>query len=308
MEAGKGAPLTRLLEITRDREDLAARVRELQNHQFVVVGIRELRTTFPVIVGRDRERYMQLVHSVAAQIDAHLRPEWQALVTELGARGWRDWAYHFVWSQTMDSGFAWVPMMERQLVPPLSRVIEWVVYPPHDYQTGTNYYPDTELRERLLAVSWRPGAADTTGRIGNEWAAVLAAAQGIATADQQQRVRALGLLDDSGRARVPVVERTDALYARLEALGRRHVDAVAEHLPVRQVRDLAEVNDKAAFAMAYHDVSWQVLRRLVDGGLVALPPALRRGAEPDESLAGTCAAVDVHPGMLDELKKALAIR
>jgi hypothetical protein len=308
VRAGTGARITSLLDILDDRAALLSRMRELEHQKFLVLRPREIRTTFPIVIERDRERYMRLVSDAAARIDEELRGEWQTLLDDLGARGWTEWAYHFVWSQTMDSGFAWVPMMQRGLVPPLSRLIVWVVYPAHPFKTGTNYYPDSELREQMLAVTWRPGAADTTGRLGIEWAAVVAGSSGAATGDQLQRLRALGLADANGGARVPVVRRSDALYSRLESLGRRHVDAIVKHLDVAPVRRLADSDENVAFAMGYHDVSWEILRRMVERGMLSPPPALRPGAAAGVSLAGTCAIVDAHPGMLAELKKALGVR
>jgi hypothetical protein len=49
---------------------------------------------------------------------------------------------------------------------PLSSVIVWVVYPAHPFKSGTNYFPDNEIRDQMLAVTWRPRAADTAGRVG----------------------------------------------------------------------------------------------------------------------------------------------
>ena len=56
-------------------------------------------------------------------------------------------------------------MMEGGRVPRLSSVIVWVVYPPHPFKSGTNYYPYTEIRDQLLGVTWRPGAADTVSAL-----------------------------------------------------------------------------------------------------------------------------------------------
>jgi hypothetical protein len=60
--------------------------------------------------------------------------------------------------------------------------------------------------------------------------------------------------------------------------------------------------------MAYHDVSWEILRRMVDGKVLVVPPALREGASDDVSMAGVCAVADAHPALIAELEKALRIK
>jgi hypothetical protein len=96
-----------------------------------------VRTTFPILVGQGHELYTRLISKAARQID--MRAKWQRLFAELAAKNWTEWSYHFVWSQTMDSGFAWTAMMEQRRVPPLSTVIVWVVHPQHPFKSGTNY-------------------------------------------------------------------------------------------------------------------------------------------------------------------------
>ena len=84
--------------------------------------------------------------------------------------------------------------------------------------------------------------------------------------------------------------------------------SVLEHLPLARFTTLTGADDKLAFAMAYHDVSWDVVRRMVESGVLAVPPALREGADDNVSMAGVCAVIDMHPGLLSELKKALGIK
>jgi hypothetical protein len=309
VRARGGATAAELQLIAGGEEELGSRLASLQKHGFLQRDGTIVRSAFPVLIGRDRERYMRIVSDAAARIERQTRSHWQALVNRISAAGWREWAYHFVWSQTMDSGFTWAPMMDEQRVPPLSTLIVWVVYPAHPFKSGTNYFPDTELRDRMLAVTWRPGAANTIERIGREWPAVLSAAvNGRATEAERSRLAALGLVGDDGRIRVPVVKKEDALYARLEALGREHVRLVATHLPIPELRALSGADDKVTFAMAYHDVSWEIVSRMVNAGMFAPPAALRQGASDDAPMRGVCAVVDAHPVFLHELKKALGIQ
>jgi hypothetical protein len=161
----------------------------------------------------------------------------------------------------------------------------------------------------MLAVTWRSRAADTVGRVGPAWRSIWSAAlTGESTVGGHQELRGLGLVDNEGRIRVPVVSKQDALYARLEALGSEHVRLVARYLPLPQLRVLAGDDEKVTFAMAYHDVSWEILKRMVDGGMLAPPPALREAAPQDVLMVGVCAIIDTHPRIQRELRKGLGIK
>lgn len=307
--ARSGATLPQLQEIVGDQHDVAARLRKLEEAGFVRRSGELVQAAFPILIGEERDAYHASLLRAAAGIDREMRPHWQSLLGDLSARGWAEWAYHFVWSQVMDSGFTWAPMMERGHVPPLSRVLQWVVYPAHAFKSGTNYYPDTELRDQWLAVTWRSGTANTTGRIGGDWQTVWSAAHaGTVAGEDRHRLGRLGLVDTGGRVRVPVVKKTDRLYARLASLGEHHARAVAEHVPLASLMKLTRADEKLTFAMAYHDVSWDIVRRMVEGGRFGVPPALRKGASEDVSMAGVCALVDAHPALISELKKALGIK
>jgi hypothetical protein len=304
-----GATRSQLETLAGNRDELESRLASLRQHGFVRLDGTLVRAAFPIVIEDAHDLYMHVISEAARRIDAEMRGKWQALLNDLEARGWADWAYHFVWSQTMDSGSTWALMMEQGRVPPLSTVIVWVVYPPHPFKSGTNYYPDTELRDQMLAVTWRPRTADTVGRIGRAWRSIWSAAlTGQTTIEEREHLGALGLVDNQRSVRVPTVRRQDVLYARLEALGRDHVQLVARYLPLPELRILAGVDDKLAFAMAYHDVGWEILKRMVDSGMLAPPPALREGAPQDVSMVGVCAVVDAHPTILRELKRALGIK
>jgi hypothetical protein len=309
MRSRSGTTTAELQQVTGDQQDLSARLIKLERDGFLRRAGDRVRTAFPILVGQARTSYFELVSLAAASIENTMRAEWQGLLQALSARGWAAWAYHFVWSQTMDSGFAWAPMMEQQLVPPLSQVVVWVVYPAHSFKSGTNYYPDTELRDQMLAVTWRPGAADTVSRVGREWQTLLPGAlTGMTTPEGRERLRALDLIGGDGAVKVPVVKRSDGLYTRLQNLGEQHVRLVAQHLPLARLRSLTGVDDRMTFTMAYHDVSWDVLRRMVESGMLSMPAALRDRADDTASMAGVCAVIDSHPAFLAALKKALGIK
>lgn len=302
------ATMDALRQIVADERNLSSRLQELEQAGLLRCRGDRVEATFPILVGRERDLYEELASAAADSIEKRERTGWEDLLQDLRSRGWADWSYHFIWSETMDSGFSWSPMMKWGHVPPLSRFVVWVVYPPHAYASGTNYYPNTELRDQLLAVTWRDRARSPISRVGTEWQAVWsAAATGKPTPDEAERLRALGLMDKTGRVLVPLVTKADPLYAKMQSLGEQHVRLVAEHLPLDRLASLARVSQQVAFAMAYHDVSWDILRRMVDRGLLAVPPALKEGAGENTSMAGTCAVAEAHPGFVSEIRKALGI-
>jgi hypothetical protein len=115
-------------------------------------------------------------------------------------------------------------------------------------------------------------------------------------------------MDATGHILVPVLKKADPLYARLESLAEQHVRLMVEHLPLARLKTLTHADEKLTFAMAYHDASWEVVRRLVESGLLAVPPGLQQGASDNVSMAGVCALVDAHPALMSELKKALGMK
>jgi hypothetical protein len=291
-----------LLRLVLARQDLDERLAALEKAGLIARHGDGFRTTFPIVVGRERALYDRLVSSTAARSHAKIAPHVRALVRELRARGWDLWSYHFVWSQVFDSQFVWSEMVERELAPPLHPVLVWVVYPEHPFKTGTNYYPDDELRDYLLAVTWTPAGANTTGRVGGSWRVVYTSALAGRPADgaTAEQLRRLGLLGPGDRVRVPVVRREDPLYARLRRTAHAHVEALRATMPVRRLASLVGQDERYAWAMAYHDVTWEILRRMVARGEFQRSDALGRSeAEGDApSMAGTCAVIAAYAPFL----------
>jgi hypothetical protein len=55
-------------------------------------------------------------------------------------------------------------------------------------------------------------------------------------------------------------------------------------------------------------VSWELLRRMVDRGVLSVPAALQAGASGAVPMTGVSGLVDAHPAFIAALKKALGIR
>ncbi len=223
-------------------------------------------------------------------------PAVDSLRAELESRGWSDWAYHFLWSQVLDSQFAWVVMVERGLVPPLSTVVAWAIYPDHPWKTGTNYVPE-EPADYFMAISWTPGGSSLAA-IYEDWRPIYDAALAGAPADSATaaRLRPLRLLDDRGNVTLPVVHDHDPLYERLRQLSTRAPSAIAALLPVHELETLTHLDRQLVFAMAYHDVGWEMLRLAAEAGRVVRPRALTAGDVED--MRGAAAVIALYPPFL----------
>ncbi|HSJ65388.1 MAG TPA: hypothetical protein VK922_15960, partial [Gemmatimonadaceae bacterium] len=222
-------------------------------------------TTFPILIGPDREAYASVAQAIAHDLRVELGAEFASLLGMVEARGWRDWQYHFLWSQLFDSQYAWVEMTQRNLVPPLHQLIAWSIHPDHPFRSGTNYYPDNELRDHWVMVSWRAGGSNTAGILGNVWSLAYDAAvhDSSLSAPDLARLSRAGLVDDRGRLELPVLQASDPLVERLRLLSVRYVELLEERLPLDSLTVLTGVDPRHTFAMAYHDVSWDIVEALV---------------------------------------------
>lgn len=268
-------------------------------------------TTFPILVGPDREAYASVAGTIANGLRGELAADFSNLLRMVAARGWRDWQYHFLWSQLFDSQFAWAEMTERSLVPPLSQLIAWSVYPDHPFRSGTNYYPDSELRDHWIMVSWRAGGSNTAGILGSVWSlAYDAAVHGRSlSAPDVARLGRAGLVDDLGHLQLPVLKAGDPLIDTLRLLATRYVELLARRLPLDSLTVLTGVDARHSFAMAYHDVSWDIVQALVLSGQVSVPAALEpvHSARP-AAMRGVAAIVPAYPPFVAQIRAAIGRR
>jgi hypothetical protein len=283
----------------------------LQADQLVVVREDQICTTFPILIHEEQARYARLTDDVAERGFREFSTDFAAILRLIRERDWSGWEYHFLWSQLFDSQFAWTELTTGSLVPPLGHLIAWVVYPDHPFRSGTNYYPDTELRDYWLMVTWRAGAANTTGPVGNSWEPIyrLAVSGEPITADEKTRLRQLGVLDESGQLKWPVLRNGEVLHDFLQDVARRYVQFLEREMPLQVLVELSGVDKQHAFAMAYHDVSWGILERLSRSGQIDVPHALTPGASDTEpSMAGSAALTPVYSPFLDLIRAAIESR
>jgi hypothetical protein len=108
---------------------------------------------------------------------------------------------------------------------------------------------------------------------------------------------------------LPVLRESDALLETLDALAARYVEFLAHRLPVDSLRPLTGVDAPHTFAMAYHDVSWGIMQRLVELGHLPVPAGLTAAGDGRRPLMkGVAAIVPVESAFADLIREALEHR
>lgn len=302
-------PTESLRQLQADADEGGRLLERLQSDDLIEVRGERACTTFPIVMDGGQTRYARLTDEVAEDAFHELSSALSTIAGLVQERGWTDWQYHFLWSQLFDSQVAWTELTTRQLVPPLGHLIAWVVFPDHPFRSGTNYYPDTEIRDHWLMVTWRAGGANTTGLIGGIWELVYRAAVGGPPLGREERGRLaeLGIVDDAGQVQLPVLREGDPLHELLQDVARRYVDLLEERMPLERLADVTRVDRRHTFAMAYHDISWGILDRLVLSGRIDVPPALMRQADDARpSMRGAAALTPAYAPFIDLIRGAIA--
>jgi hypothetical protein len=308
----RAADCTTAARLRRLHPEDTGLLERLQSAGLLVMREGRVCTAFPLLIHERQERYAAVTAEIAEEAVTELSSDFSQITALVRQRGWSDWEYHFLWSQLFDSQFAWTTMMRRQLVPPLGHLIAWVVYPDHPFRSGTNYFPDTELRDHWLMVTWRAGGANTVGIIGGSWELVYGAAlAGRALSEVERRGLAqINLVDVRGDALVPLLRDADPLLERLRSAAERYVGFLERRMPLERLVALSRTDRQHAFAMAYHDISWDILERLNRAGGLAVPAALERRAATSgsSSMVGVVTVSPVHAEFADLIRAAIQSR
>jgi hypothetical protein len=286
-----------LIRLAERPDSGRARVGRLLERGLLVRNNEHLRSSFPILVGRRAEDYYRLVDATAQAAMIAVLPALDSVLDVVKSRGWEDWSYHFLWSQVLDSQFAWAEMVGRGMVPPLTTVVAWVVYPAHPWKTGTNYVPE-EAADYFMAISWTPQGSSLSNLYA-DWRPIYesAVARSSVSATAADRLRALNLLAADGTPLMPVIGAGDPLYGQLQSLASRVLTQMTEHLPLAELEMLTGLEHRLLFAMAYHDIGWGMLRLAADSGRVQRPPALTDSVATD--MRGAAAIIQLHPPFLE---------
>jgi len=285
-----------------DTAEVVTRIQSLVDAHLLLRHNGHIRPAFPLIIGAQRSNYLALIDATARRVERRLGDRLPALLEKLRARGWSEWEYHFVWSQWLDSQFVWADMLASHRSLPLSSARSWVLYPHQPMMSGTNFYPESDVKDYWLLVTWRSEASDTTGRIGGHWKALMDSALSgapVAASDHADLADA-GLLDQEGRAVIPMVRADDPLLRELRASADIYFAALVEELPATKLAHLLNVDPQFAWTISYHEVAFALLERWVRAGKIHLPAALQTGTH-NSGLRGTAALVPVYPPFLKGL-------
>ncbi len=296
-----------LRRIAHDTAPGGRRLEQLVSRGLIAYRQGEACTTFPILINARQAAYATLTHEVAKQALRPIAAGLHTVFRRLDERGWKEWRYHFVWSELLDSPFVRGELLGRDLVPPLDQPVAWVIYPEHPFRSGTGYYPQDASRDYWLAVTWRAGAADTRAELGTSWELIYRASlnRGALSSEELMTLDRLGLLDAQAEVSLPVLQPGDSLLDVLHDTAIRYVEFLERRLPMDSLMALTGVARQSTFAMAYRDVGWWIMQELVRGGEVVAPPALQPGAAGDASLRGVAAVIPAYGAFADRLRAAV---
>jgi len=263
-----------------DSTTLAGRLGMIPNGWAHITGLRTaglvardsagFHTTFPIVIGPDRTWYDSVTRAVGAHALRLHEPRFKAILLEVERRGWHAWQYHFIWSQIFDSQHLWAEVSDAGVAPPLAPAITWVIYPPHPFKSGTNYYPGRLDQPAFLAVTWTPTVRSHLRAVDLAADAFmnLVVARQI-TDSARTALRAAGLLSDSLQPNVPVILANDPLLADLQAASSAYFTTLRNEIDSDLLARRLHCSPGVAWVMAYHDIGWSILQTLVDRGFVA---------------------------------------
>jgi hypothetical protein len=300
--ASKNVPLKTLRGKVGSPPDFDKRLQQLVEAKLLVRERDRVRAAFPILLGEDRDKYMRAASRIAERIKQEFRPELSGILEEVDRRGWHEWQFHFLWSQLFDSQLMWVNLINEGFVPPIAPVRYWVVYPPNAATAGTSYFPQQEIGEFFFAVTWTPKGADTTDPIRQNSIALLAAA--LRGGKLPGRLSGTGLVDENGDLRIPVLRPGDQLLEHLRQASDKYAKVVTAAIPVREFQRLTGADHQLAGAMAYHDVTYELLSRLQSEGKITLPPALQARVH-NSDLRGTTAIIPVYQPFIGMIEAAM---
>ena len=299
------------LELSRfssDRNEVDHRIDILMEAGLLVKTRGQYFSSFPILLEQDHTMYAGLIKKAVDKIYPQFIHRLDKLLEHIEQRQWEAWSYHIIWSLIFDSQFIWYELTERHLVPALTTSVEWVIYPPHHFKTGTNYYPDTELKDHWVVVSWSPGGSNTLGILGGRWDPIYRLAiNGIdgLNGPEIELLRQMKLINAEQEVSFPVIQLEDSFYFDLKNLAEIYVQFIQDVLPVQEFQPIIRSDLKMCRVIAYHDVSWDVLRRLVADGLIQRPLPLEVGTlSAQDNLAGVCSVVAIYQPFIDQIMKA----
>ena len=94
------------------------------------------------------------------------------------------------------------------------------------------------------------------------------------------------------------------LYEELQDMAFRYIKLIQQEVPIKEFARIADTDQRTAMAMAYHDVSWELLRIFTEEKIIERPPAFE--TTTPVNYVGVCGVVDAYPPFIQLLKEAIA--
>jgi hypothetical protein len=271
--------------------DLHERLESLQQGNLIKKDDRKYCLAFPAIVGTKRVWFEKEIERIAAQ----MWPATQQMVQELSPhlKGCEHMKYHVVWSLVMDGQVAWWSLqqsLKNQLGSSVSLAgIHWLIYPQHAYSAGTNTYFDNG-RGLAAAITWThttPSPSTITARLGPYADQFAQAVLHNRPVEDSQAIRALapyGLVDDDGSVRIYILDSDSAVSQEIALSGVTFAVGAIKHMQVQKLADMLAVSAEQALVIAYHELCYEMLKRLAASGTVEIPEIARRANAPTKQM------------------------
>lgn len=258
-----------------------------------------IRTSFPILDARETTWLRSLTEEAANALLPTITGDAARLRDELAALGRAENTYSILFSYALDD-LVWDVwerggiLSEREVTRdrPFWAGEVWAVTPERREIVGTNSILDERGR---LSITWshkaiprmRPFVAD----IPSLKALFEAFASGERIRDPSVRAvfEPYDLLDPSGRPTYPVIvaESSDPVHRIATRIASVLSDRTCEVLDLSELVEKFGFRDRSqALVVAYHELMWDLLGKLVDRGIVSRPPVLDgKGRDPSDVAA-----------------------
>lgn len=271
--------------------DLRARLESLQQGNLIQKADRKYCLAFPAIVDTKRVWFEKEIERIATQMWPATQQMLQKLSPHL--KGREHMTYHVAWSLVMDGKVAWWSLQEM-LKTRLDRSvplagIHWLIYPQHAYSAGTNTYFDN-ARGLGAAITWThttPSPGTIMAHLGPYADQIAQSALHNRPVQDTQAIRALaeyGLVDADGSLRIYVVGSDSPASQEIALSGVTFAIEAIKHMQVQKLAGRLAVSVEQALVIGYHELCYELLKRLAASGTVEIPEIPRRANAPTKQM------------------------
>lgn len=270
----EGATLSELRKLKLTQ--IEQRLEDLSRGKLLLREGDTYRLTFPVIQGSDRVFLSKEAEQTAEKMLPTVRHIVQELKTEL--KGKEESLYHITWSVVMDSAmFTWLKLLLDGHVNPLiliSQGYSFCVFPVNQFQAGTNFY---EWEENMMAVSHSQGAMEHINRLMGLYGREIiknAVTQAPMESQLKDALIPYGFIDHQGKLRVLIYEKGSPRYNLFKQLGEQYASEIGKAIDTEALSTKLKLTTEQSFVIAFHEVSWEILRLLHQEEILPRPPVL----------------------------------